>query len=84
MRPQKKRVATAKMQRSDSGVTTPTPATLYGLEDFAPKVLRNVRYVADSVAVRKQVPATSAVTVVVQPRAKDEVSCDTKEETGDR
>jgi hypothetical protein len=66
---------------SDGSIATPTPATLHSLEDLTSKVLCNVRYIADSVAVRKEIPAAGAVAVVIEPGAEDEVGCDTEEET---
>ena len=36
-------------------------------------VLEEIRDIADGVAVREEVPATGAVTVVVEPRAEDKI-----------
>lgn len=65
----------------DGRVPAPTPAALHSLEDLTPKVLCNVRNVADSITVRKEIPAAGAVAVVVEPGAEDEVGCNAEEET---
>lgn len=69
--------------RSDGRVSAPTPTALDGLEDLTPEVLCNVGHVADGVAMREEVPAAGAVAVVVEPRAEDEIGCDTEEETSE-
>lgn len=72
--------STKPFSRSNSRITAPTPTPLHRLEDLAPKVLGDIGHIADGVAVGQQVPAASAVAVVVEPGAEDEVGCDAEEE----
>lgn len=44
-------------------------------------VLEEVRDIADGVAVGEEIPATGAVTVVVEPGAEDEIGSDAEEGT---
>lgn len=69
------------MVSSHSSISSSASAALYGTHDLPREVFCNVWDVADRVAVRKKVPASSAIAVVVEPRAKDEVSSDGEEET---
>ena len=54
-------------------VAASAPAPLHQPDDAPHPVLEQVRYVADGVAVREQVPPPRPVAVVVEPRAEDEV-----------
>jgi hypothetical protein len=51
------------------------------VEDPTEPVLHQIGDVADGVAVRQKVPATSAISVVVEPRAEDQVRGDAEEDT---
>lgn len=48
---------------------------------MADPVLEDIRDVTEGVSVRKKVPSTGTVPVVVKPGAEDEVGGDAKEET---
>jgi hypothetical protein len=54
---------------------------LQGIDHTTEPVLEEVRDIADGVTVREKVPATGAVTVVVEPGTKDEVGSDAEEGT---
>ena len=58
---------------SDGTVTTSTAAALERARDAPAPVLQDIRHVADGVTVGEQVPATSAIAVIIEPGAKDEV-----------
>jgi len=45
-------------------------------------VIEDVRDVADGVAVGEQIPATGTVTIVVEPRSKNEIGCRAEEDAG--
>jgi hypothetical protein len=65
----------------DSSITPSAAACLYSPHDLARKVLCNVRDVAERIRMGEKIPATSAVTVVIEPRAEDEVGGDCEEDT---
>jgi len=65
---------------SHSTIPTPTSRGLHRTNDLPPKVLKDIRNIADRVAVRKEVPAAGAVAVVVEPGAEDEVGSGREEE----
>jgi hypothetical protein len=56
---------------------------LQGVDDTTEPVLEQVGDVADGVGVREKIPATSAVAVIVEPGAKDEVGGGAEEGTED-
>lgn len=57
------------------------PRSLQRVDHPPQPVLEDIRNIAQSVAVWQQIPAASAVAVVVQPRAEDEVGGDAEEDT---
>lgn len=65
---------------SHSTIPSPAPTTLQRVPDPARKVLQDIGNIADSVAVREEIPAASAVAVVVEPGAEDEVGGDDHEQ----
>jgi hypothetical protein len=54
---------------------------LQSIDHTTEPVLEDVGDIADGVTMREQVPATGAVTVVVEPGAEDEVGSDDEEGT---
>lgn len=70
--------------RSDSAIASATASALDGVEHPARPVLEEVGNVAQSVAVGEEVPASCAVTVIVEPRAKDQVCGNAKEDAAER
>lgn len=69
---------------SNSAVTTSRSTASECIDHRSAPVLDEVGNVADGVSVGKKVPASSAVAVVVEPRAEDQVGCDEQEETARR
>jgi hypothetical protein len=57
----------------DCRIPTSTSTALHSSSDLARKVLCNVRDITDRIAVGQQVPAASAVAVVVEPGSEDKV-----------
>lgn len=70
--------------RSDSAIASATASALDGVEHPARPVLEEVGDVAQGVAVGEEIPASCAVTVVVEPRAKDQVCRNAKEDAAER
>ena len=67
---------------SHGAVTAPAAAPLNRVEGPARPVLEEVGNVADSVAVRQEVPAAGAVAVVVEPGSEDQVGRGAEEDAG--
>lgn len=72
------------MKYLHGAVTTSRATTLKRAGDAAAKVLDEVGQVANGVTVGNGIPAASAVTLVVEPAAEDEVGGDGEEKTGER
>lgn len=72
------------MKYLHGAVTTSRATALKRAGDAAAKVLDEVGQVANGVAVGNGIPAASAVTLVVEPAAEDEVGGDGEEKTGER
>lgn len=64
-------------------VTPATTRALNRVDDLAPKVLENIGDVADRVAVGEEVPSASAVAVIVEPGAENEVGGGNEKQTGE-
>ena len=67
---------------SHGAVPATASAALNGIQDPARPVLEEVGNVADSVAVRQEVPAAGAVAVVVEPGSEDQVGRGAEEDAG--
>lgn len=63
-------------------VAAPGTSALYRVENPPRPVLEEVGNIAYSVAVRQQIPSAGTITVVVEPRPKDQVRSSTKEYAG--
>lgn len=63
----------------DGTVAASAAAAVYRVQNTACPVLHQVRDVPDRVSVRQKIPASSTVSVVVQPGAEDEVCGGTEE-----
>lgn len=63
-----------------SGITTSRPATTELLHYAAAKVFQYVWKIANGVSMRYEVPASCAISVVVQPGAEDQICCDEQED----
>lgn len=66
---------------SDSRVSTPGSTALNSVHNSPDPVLKKIRDVPDGVAMRQQIPAPSAVAVVIQPAPKDQIRGCGKEDT---
>lgn len=63
-------------------VPTSRSGALQGINDPTAPVLEEVWHVANRIAVREEIPASSAVAVVVEPGAEDEVCRNAEEDAG--
>lgn len=70
-----------KRTQSNRTVSAPGTARRHRVGYIATKVLDDIGNVPDSFAVGNEIPTSRTVAAIVQPRAKDEVTSDTKENT---
>ena len=54
-------------------ITPSTTTALHCIQDPSHPVFEEVWNVSDGIAVREQIPASSTVSVIVEPRAEDKV-----------
>ena len=58
-----------------SAISSPRPPTLHSVHHLPTPVLQDIWHIPDSISMGQKVPTSSTVSVVVEPRAKDEIGC---------